>query len=68
MGTQRLIVNGKKEIRDVIKKTIRETIKEEFFKIRLELTPEISEKEMTEIKERYKAPDKNIVYSERIEV
>ena len=68
MGTQRLIVNSKKELRDVIKETIRETIKEEFFKIRLELTPEISEKEMTEIKERYKAPDKNIVHSERIEV
>ena len=68
MATQKLIVNSKREIKDVIKKTIKETIKEEFFKIRLELTPEVSEKEIAEIEEKYKMPDKNIVHSEWIEI
>lgn len=40
----------------------------EFFKIRLDLTPEVSDKEMAEIEKKYKKPDKNIVCSEEIEI
>lgn len=56
----------KEEIKNVIQKTIKESIKEEFLKLRLELIPEISTKEMYEIEKKYKKPDKNIVRSEYI--
>lgn len=67
MATQRLDI-AKEEIKEIIKSTIRNTITEEFFKIRLELTPEVSDKEMAEIEKKYKKPDKNIVRSEEIEI
>ena len=54
----------KKEIEDIIEKTIKRTMKEEFFKLRLELTSEVSDKEMKEIERKYIKPDRKIVYSE----
>ncbi len=54
----------KKEIEDIIEKTIKRTMKEEFFKLRLELTSEVSDKEMKEIEKKYIKPDRKIVYSE----
>ena len=54
----------KKEIEDIIEKTIKRTMKEEFFKLRLELTSEVSDEEMKEIEKKYIKPDKKIVYSE----
>lgn len=67
MATQKSMVTTE-EIKDVIKKTIKDVIKEEFFKIRLDLTLEVSDKEMAEIEEKYKKPDEDIVRSEWIEV
>ena len=54
----------KKEIENIIEKTIKRTMKEEFFKLRLELTSEVSDKEMKEIERKYIKPDRKIVYSE----
>jgi len=59
---------AKKEIKEIIKTTIKDTIKEEFFKIRLELTPLVSDEEMSDIEKRYKKPDKEIVRSELREI
>jgi len=66
MASQKL--KAASEIKNMIKDTIRETIQDEFFKMRLELAPEIPDKEMSEIEKKYKSPDKNIVCSERMEV
>ncbi|HRR97040.1 MAG TPA: hypothetical protein P5150_09975 [Candidatus Ratteibacteria bacterium] len=68
MGTEKNIVNDVENLKEVIRKTIKETIKEEFFKIRLDLTPEVSDKEMAEIEKKYKEPDKKMVYSEWLDI
>jgi len=56
------------EIKKLVEKTIKETIREEFLKLRMELIPEISDEEMKEIEKKYKSPDKKIVYSESIDI
>ena len=56
------------EIKKLVEKTIKETIREEFLKLRMELIPEISDEEMKEIEKKYKSPDKKIVYSENIDI
>jgi len=56
------------EIKKLVEKTIKETIREEFLKLRMELIPEISDEEMKEIEKKYKSPDKRIVYSESIDI
>ena len=56
------------EIKKLVEKTIKETIREEFLKLRMELIPEISDEEMKEIERKYKSPDKRIVYSESIDI
>ncbi|MCM8760407.1 MAG: hypothetical protein NC832_01655 [Candidatus Omnitrophica bacterium] len=58
----------KEEIKEIIGRTIKEVIQQEFFRLRLELAPEISDKEMKEIEKKYKKPDKKIVRSEYIKV
>ncbi len=67
MSTLQLEIS-KEGIEDVIKSAIRDSIKEEFFKIRLGLVKEVSRKEMAEIEEIYGEPDKDIVYSEIIKI
>lgn len=59
---------GEKEMKKIIRSAIKDAIKEEFFRLRLELTPEVSDKEMADIEGKYKEPDKDIVRSEWIEV
>ena len=56
------------EIKKLVEKTIKETMREEFLKLRMELIPEISDEEMKEIEKKYKSPDKRIVYSESIDI
>lgn len=67
MAAQTSVTVKEDEIKEMIKTTIQDAIKEEFFKIRLDLTPEVSEKEMADIEKMYKKPEKNSVCSEWID-
>jgi len=68
MANGKMIMVNKKEIKEIIEKTIKESIKDGFFKIRLELIPEISDEEMKQIQRKYKKPSKKTAHSEWIDV
>lgn len=57
-----------KELKNIIKESVKEALEEELMKFRILLFPEVSDREMEEIIRKYKRPEKKKVYSEIIDV
>ncbi len=60
-------VNDKK-LKAIIKESVKEALEEELIKVRLMFFPEVSDKEMRDISDRYKKPEKKSVNSEKIDL
>ncbi len=54
------------ELRSIIKQSVKEAIDEEFAKVRLMLSPDVSEREMADISARYGKPEKKRVRIEKL--
>jgi len=57
-----------KELKTIIKESVKEALEEELIRIRLMFFPEVSDKEMQDIASRYKKPEKKSAYSEKIDL
>jgi DNA primase large subunit len=56
------------ELKTIIKESVKEALEEELSKIRLMFFPEVSDKEMLDIINRYEKPVKKSVYTENIDI
>jgi hypothetical protein len=57
-----------KELKSIIKESVKEALEEELINMRLILFPEASDKEMRDIVGRYEKPDKKSVHAEKIDI
>ena len=57
-----------KELKTIIKESVKEALEEEIIKIRLAFFPEVSDKEMRDIASRYGKPERKSVRKEHIEL
>jgi hypothetical protein len=57
-----------KELKTIVKESVKEALEEELIKMRLMLFPEVSEKEMQDIASRYGKPEKKSVRKEHIDL
>ncbi|MBU4000303.1 hypothetical protein KKG29_03980 [Patescibacteria group bacterium] len=58
----------KKELKTIVKESIREVFKQELMKFRALLLPEVSQKEQKDIERRYGKPCRQAIKSEQIEI
>lgn len=56
------------ELKIIIKESVKEALEEELTKLRLMFFPEISDKEMLDIINRYEKPAKKSAYTEHIDI
>jgi hypothetical protein len=59
---------NQEELKMIIKESVKEALEEELIKMRLMFFPEVSDKEMQDIINRYGKPEKKSVYTEKIDV
>ena len=57
-----------KELKSIVKESVKEALEEELVKVRLMFFPDASYKEMRDISSRYGKPEKKSVHSEKIDV
>jgi len=57
-----------KKLKAIIKESVKEALEEELIKVRLMFFPEVSDKEMRDISDRYKKPEKKSAHSEKIDL
>lgn len=57
-----------KELKSIVKESVKEALEEELIKVRLMFFPEVSDKEMRDIAGRYGKPEKKSVHAEKIDV
>jgi hypothetical protein len=58
----------KRELKTVVKESIREVLEQESMKLRALLTPLISQKEQKDIEKRYGRPSQKITRSEEVQI
>ena len=63
-----LSISSQRELKAVIKESVKEALEEELIKMRLIFFPEVSDKEMRDITDRYEQPEKKSVYAEKIDI
>ncbi len=56
-----------KELKSIVKESVKEALEEELIKVRLMFLPEASDKEMRDITRRYGKPEKKSVHTEKID-
>ncbi len=61
-------MSSHEELKTIIKKSVKEALEEELIKMRLMFFPEISDKEMRDIINRYERPEKKSAYAEKIDI
>lgn len=61
-------ISSQRDLKAIIKESVKEAIEEELIKMRLMFFPEVSDKEMGDIANRYDRPGKKAVYSEKIDI
>jgi hypothetical protein len=57
-----------KELKSIVKESVKEALEEELIKVRLMFFPEVSDKEMRDITARYGKPEKKSVRKESVDV
>jgi hypothetical protein len=57
-----------KELKSIVKESVKEALEEELIKVRLMFFPEASDKEMRDISSRYGKPGKKPAHAEKIDV
>lgn len=57
-----------KELKSIVKESVKEALEEELVKVRLMFFPDVSDKEMRDISSRYGKPEIKSVHSEKIDV
>ena len=63
-----LSISSQRELKAVIKESVKEALEEELIKMRLIFLPEVSDKEMRNITAMYEQPEKKSVYAEKIDI
>jgi len=58
----------KKELKTIVKESVREILEQESMKFRALLLPEVSQKEQKDIERRYGKPSRQVIKSEQIEI
>lgn len=56
-----------KELKSIVKESVKEALEEELIKVRLMFFPEVSDKEMLDIAARYGKPEKKSVRKETVD-
>lgn len=56
------------ELKSIVKESVKEALEEEMVRVRLMLFPEISDKEMLDISDRYGKPEKKSIRKETLDV
>ena len=56
------------ELKSIVKESVKEALKEEMIRVRLLFFPEVSDKEMLDISDRYGTPEKKSVHKETLDI
>jgi hypothetical protein len=56
------------ELRSIVKESVKEALEEELIRVRLMFFPEVSDKEMLDISDRYGKPEKKSVRKETLDI
>jgi hypothetical protein len=56
------------ELKSIIKESVKEALEEEMIRVRLLLFPEVSDKEMLDISDRYGKPEKKSVCGKTLDI
>ncbi|MBI3398249.1 MAG: hypothetical protein HY026_03320 [Deltaproteobacteria bacterium] len=59
---------SRNELKTVIKESVKEALEEELIKMRLMFFPNISDREMQDIADRYKKPENKSVHTEKMDI
>lgn len=62
------VIIPKKEIKLIVRESVREAIEQEFFKLRTLLLPFVSSKEQKDIEKHYNKPSRDVAKTLEIEV
>lgn len=56
------------ELKSIVKESVKEALEEEMMRVRLLFFPEVSDKEMVDISDRYGKPEKKSVRRETLDI